>query len=122
MDCFALIRAHLAMGGIEISQKSSSKIHPFSVKNLTNILLNGVCSTLIALSLIKANTFDECSDILLKSLSVGLFNLVFIFIVSETSKLIEFIDRIADIVNESGYTWKMTIKFSKNYFFLIFGH
>lgn len=100
MESFAFIQKQLATNGIMTSKKTT-KFYPFNVRNLTVFILNCFNSTLIAASLNKANTFDECTDILYRSVSVGACNIIYAIIVWKTSKLTEFVDRLTNTVNES---------------------
>lgn len=80
---------------------NAPKNHPFNVRNSTVSILTCASSTFIALSLNDANTLDECTDILLKSVSIGVCGILYEIIVWNTSKLFEFIKSLADTVNES---------------------
>lgn len=100
MESFELIRKHLAMCGIEISQKSP-KNHAFNAKNVTVFILVSVSVSLIALTLNEADTFDECTDILYRSVSIGTSTILYVIIVWKTAKLFEFINALANIVNTS---------------------
>lgn len=102
MDIFHLLRKHFTMGGIEISQKLS-KNHPFNVKNMTFFILFCISICLTVLSLTEADTFDECTDILFRSVSAGVCGIIYEIIVWKTSKLYGFVNNLADAVNESEF-------------------
>lgn len=110
MDCFESLQKHLAMCAIEVSQKPS-KNHPFNVKNLT--VFSSVC---LAVGLIlgywnEANSFNERTDLMFRSLSIGASAVVYAIIVCNTSKLSTFINSLADTVEASEWKdysiWKM---------------
>lgn len=116
MDFFAILRNNLAMGGIKNLQKST-KIHPFNVINSTVSIL--LCATVssIALSFNEANTFDECIDILYRSVSIGICGIIYEIIVWRTSKLFGIIDSLADTVNASELKYSFEFQnFNKNDF------
>lgn len=100
MESFALLRKHLAMGGIAISQKSS-KNHPLNVRNSTVFILLCTTSTSVALSLNDAKAFEECIDILFRSVSIGTGAIFYGIVVWKTSELFEFINSLADTVRAS---------------------
>lgn len=102
MAVFALLRKHLAMSGIKISQQSP-KTRPLNVKNSTICILICVTVTLMTISLNEANTFDESTDILFQSVSIGTCGIFYVIIVWKTSELFEIINGLADIVNTSEY-------------------
>lgn len=120
MESFALLRMHLQMCGIEVSN-NTSKIHPFNVKNLKVFIL--VCATvsLIAISINEANTFDDYMDVLFRSVSMGACGIIYEIIVWKTTKLFEFINILAETVSNSEYwtnAWISKI-LNKNNFHLI---
>lgn len=100
MESFALIRANLVMGGIEISQ-NSSKTNPINVKNSIIFLL--ICITVgsIAALFNESNTFDERTNILFQSVTFTVCAILYAIIVWKTSKLITFINSSVDIVKAS---------------------
>lgn len=100
MESFALLREHLAMCGIAISQ-TSPKIQPINGKNSTMCIVLCVNVTLTTIVINKANTIDEYTNILLKSSSVGTCGIFYAIIIWKTSKLGEFINSLADTVKES---------------------
>lgn len=100
MESFELLRTHLGMGGIMISQKSS-KTHPFNVKNSTIFLLLCVTAILIAIASNQADSYDEYIDILFQSVSIGACAIPYVIIVWKTPILFEFINCLADTVNTS---------------------
>lgn len=100
MESFELLQTHLAICGIKISQKSS-KNHPINVKNSTIFILVCAMVALHVISLKEADNFDECTDILFRCVSIGACNFLYVIVVLKTTKLFEFINRVADTVNES---------------------
>lgn len=100
MDVFAVFRKHLATGGIEISQKLLNN-HPINVKNAIIFILVCVNASFTALTLTSESSFDECTDILFRSVSLGVVGILYEIIVWNTAKLFEFIDSLADTVKES---------------------
>lgn len=101
MEFFELLRTHLAMCGVAITQKSA-KNYPFiNLKNSTVFILVCVAVGLIALSLNEANTYKDYTDILFQSVSIGVCGIVYAIVVWKTSKLFEFICSLADTVHES---------------------
>lgn len=103
METFTLLRRHLAMCGISMSQQSSRN-HPFNVKNMTICLTISVAVTFIVVLLNEPNTFDECTDILLRSAMIATAGVIYVIIVWKTSKLCEFLINLEAIVNAS--EWK----------------
>lgn len=99
MESFELIRTHLATSGIEISQKSL-KTHSFNARNSTIFIFVCLNSSLTAATLGKASTFDECVDILFQSVSLGTCGIIYVIIVWKASKLFQFIDNLANTVDE----------------------
>lgn len=97
MDCLELLRKHLSMCGIKVSHKSP-KNHPVNKRNLTVFILACFCDTMAVISLKDANTFDEFTDILFRSISMGTFDILYVIIICKTSKLFEFFDSLVDIV------------------------
>lgn len=112
MDCFELLQKHLAMCAIEVSQKPT-KNHPFNVRNLT--VFSSVCVTvgLILGSWNEDNTFDEHTDLLFRSLSIGAGAIVYAIIVCNTSKLSAFINSLADTVRASEKTFYFRLQNAK---------
>lgn len=110
MDCFELLQKHLAMCAIDVSQKPA-KNHPFNVKNL--IVLISVCVTvaLILGSWNEDNSFDEHTDLIFRSLSIGASAIIYAIIVCNTSELSAFINCLADTVKASER--KTMIQFEK---------
>lgn len=100
MEIFKFIGQHLALCGIAIS-KESTKIYPFNAKNVTVFTLVFVFAILFVIMLNEANTFDECTDILFRTVSTATCGLVYLIIVCKTSKLFKFINDIAETVNKS---------------------
>lgn len=100
MQSFELLQKHFALCGIEITQKST-KTHPFNAKNLTIFILLYVNVGLIGILLNEVNTFDEITDILLRSVSDGTCGIIYLIIIWKTSKLFEFISSLVDTVNSS---------------------
>lgn len=100
MEFFALLRNHLVMCGIEISRKSP-KNHPFNVRNTTMLILLYLYVSLTIILLNEDNTFDECTDLLLRSVSISFYGVMYIIVVWNTSKLIKFVNRLADTVEAS---------------------
>lgn len=100
MEFFALIKMHFAMCGIEISQKSS-KSHHLNSKNLTLFCLICLNVTLYTVPLKDANSFDECTDILYRSISLGLCGIFYLIIVIKTSKSLQFLSNLADTYKAS---------------------
>lgn len=102
MEIFQLLRMHLEMCGIEVLKKSPKKYH-FNAKNMTVFLLVWVIVSFILILLRETSAFDEITDILYRSVSIGAANILYIIIVWKTSKLCEFIDKSAHTVNASEY-------------------
>lgn len=102
MESFALIRMNLAMGGIELSEKSP-KTHPINAKNSTIFIL--ICLTVwsIVALLDESNTFDERTNILFQSVTFTVCAMNFLIIVWKTSNLSQFINSSVDIVEASEY-------------------
>lgn len=100
MESFELLRNHLAMCGIAISQ-NTTKTHPFNVKNSTVFIVLCVTVSLIVISLNEANTFDECTDIVFRSVSIGTCGIFYGIIVWKTSKLFELVNSLAETVKPS---------------------
>lgn len=100
MELFALLRMHLEMCGVEISQ-NPPKSHPFNVKNSTVITFIFLYIALSFASLNEDTTFDECTDILLRISSYIISGMVYVIIVWKTSELVKFINNLADIISES---------------------
>lgn len=100
MDSIELLRNQIEMGGIK-SSPEPSRIHPFNVKNLTFFMLMcvSVGSGIVAFN--QANSFDECTDILFKTVSTGVWSVLYEMVVWKTSKLLEFVNNLANNVNES---------------------
>lgn len=97
---FALFRKHFAMCGIKTSQ-NSLKTHPFNVLNLTIFIFVCLYIALNTILLKEANGFDKCADILFRSVSISICCIDYVIMVCATSKLFEFINNLADTVNES---------------------
>lgn len=97
MEIFALLKMHFAMCGIRMSQKSLS----LAGKSSAIFILVCVSSTLTTAALTEVNTFNEWTDILFRSVSIGICGIVYSIIVWKTSKLYEFIHTLADTVNAS---------------------
>lgn len=102
MESFALLQEHLAMCGIEITEKSSEN-QPFNAKNLTVCFVLCVDVGLNVMLLNEANTFDEYTNILLIAGSVSTCGIFYVIIIWKTVKLFEFINALADTVKSSGY-------------------
>lgn len=102
MESFASLRKHLVMCGIKIAQKSP-KNHPINARNSIVFILLCVSTTLIAISLNEAKTFDESTDILFRSVSTGTCTILYVIIAWKTSKLYEFINGVEDIVKTSEF-------------------
>lgn len=100
MPSFELLRWHFAMCGVEISQRSP-KNHPFNARNLTVIVLLCMNVSSIVVLLNEANTFDEITDILFRSVSYATCGIIYSIIVWKTSNLLDFIDSLTDAVNAS---------------------
>lgn len=100
MEIFALLRKHLAICGIELTQKPSPS-HPFNVKNLIVVILLYVFVILSIASLNEANTYEDYTDILYLSVSIGVCGIVYVIIVWKSPELLRFLDSLAEIVNES---------------------
>lgn len=100
MHCFELLLKHFALCGIEISQKIS-KSNPVNVKNLTVLFLLCVHVSSMSIMLKDVNTFDEITDILFLSVSYGALGIFYLIVIWKTSKLLKFIDNLADTVNAS---------------------
>lgn len=100
MLCFELLREHFAMCGIAISP-NSPKTHPFNGKNSAIVILLCVNVSSIAILLNEANTFEEITDIVFRSVSTSTCGILYVAIVWKTSALDEFIDRLADTVDAS---------------------
>lgn len=100
MKIFELLRKHFALCGIAISQ-TSSKTHPFNVKNFTIFTLLCVTVSLTALSLKDASTFDECRNVLFQSVSFGACAILYAIIVLKTGKLFAFISSLSDTIEGS---------------------
>lgn len=88
------------MCAIKVSQKPS-KNHPFNVENVT--VFSSVC---LAVGLIlgywnEANSFNERTDLMFRSLSIGASAVVYAIIVCNTSKLSTFINSLAATVEAS---------------------
>lgn len=100
MKNFAALRKHLVTCGIEMPQKSTS-MHPLNVRN--SIICFNLCVfvTLIALSLNDANTFDEYTDILFKSVSISGCSICYAIIVWRTPNLFKFMNNLQDIIQAS---------------------
>lgn len=101
MEIFELLRNHFAMCGIEISQKPPIN-QPFNAKNSTIFTL--VCVTIsltIVFLLNEVNTFGESAELLFRIVSFCTCAILYVIIVWRTSKLLEFIDNLADTVNAS---------------------
>lgn len=79
-------------------QKSSN---PINVKNAIIFILVCVNASCTALTLNTANNFDECTDILFRSVSLGVCGILYEIIVWNTAKLLEFIDSLAETIKES---------------------
>lgn len=103
METFTLLRRHLAMCGITMSPQSS-KNHPFNAKNVTICVLISVTVTLIVVLLNEPNTFDECTEILMRSVTIGTAGVIYVIIVWKTSKLCEFVNYLEAMVNASECT------------------
>lgn len=102
MEFFALIRTDLVKCGIEISQKSTKNHHPFNVKNSTVFFI--ICLNvflIIAVLIIETNSFNDRIDMVNKASSTGTCGICYIIIAWKTSKLLEFINYLADVVNAS---------------------
>ena len=102
MESFVLLRKHLAMCGIEISQKPLEN-HQINVKNSTVFILLCGNITLSALTINEMNTFKEYTDIVFRSVSIGVCGILYEIIVWKTSKLFKFINNLEDTVNTSKY-------------------
>lgn len=94
METFELLQKHLAMCGIR--QK-----HPFNVKNSTVVLLLCLYIVLISVLLNETNTFQECTDIFFRVISIGSFGIIYEIIAWKTLKLFEFIHNLAHTVQAS---------------------
>lgn len=90
------------MCGIKISQKSP-EIHSFNVINLTVFILLCLYVGCIALLLTDTEimTFNEYTDMFFRIGTIGTFGMVYEIIVSKMSKLFEFVNSLADIVQAS---------------------
>lgn len=91
------------MCGIAVSEKSS-KTYEFNVRNVVVFLLVWVMVGFVLALLSETRAFNDVTDILFRSVSIGAANILYIIIVWKTSKLREFIDRSAHTVNASEYT------------------
>lgn len=103
MNKFKLVRKHLAMGGIEMPQKLPPT-YPMNVKNSTICFILFVFVAMIAASLKDANTFDECTDILFKSVSIGACSTTYAIVVWKSSILFEFVNHVSEIVKLREFT------------------
>lgn len=97
MELFVLLRKHFAMIGITPSINN----HPFNAKNLSIFVLLCVTVTLMAASIKEVTTYDERTDILFRSVSIGVCCMVYVIIIWKTSILLEFIERLDDTIKES---------------------
>lgn len=100
MNIFELLRKHFAMCGIAISQQSR-KYYPFNVENTTVLIINCIFVSLTTILLTEVNTFVECTNILYKGTSIGVCGILYVCMVWKTSNLLEFINSLADTVEES---------------------
>lgn len=98
MECFKSFRKHLAMHGIEISQKPLDNQRAFNVKNSTIFTLTHLYASLIGVLLNDSNTFGERTDIFFRIVTVVSLGMIYEIIVSKTKKLFEFIKSIDDAV------------------------
>lgn len=109
MEIFESLRKHFAMSGIAVSKNDAPKRHPFNGKNSIIFILFCVSVGLTTLSINDANTFDECTDIMFRSISAGVCGLIYAAIVWKTSKLYEFINILNVTVQESEYIHSMSL-------------
>lgn len=100
MEFFELLRKHFVMCGIEISKKST-KNHPFNEKNLKIFMLVCLHVILFAVMLIESDSFGDSTYMVFQTFSTGSCGICYIIIVWTTSNLFEFINNVADTVNES---------------------
>ena len=90
------------MCGIGIAKKSS-KNHPINVKNASVSILNCVSATSITILINEANTFDEYTDILFRSVSMATCGILYEIFVWKTTNLVEFINSFEDIIKASKF-------------------
>lgn len=103
MEFFVLLRKHLAMCGIKISQQSS-KNRLFNVKNLLCSVLNSLNVVLVLVTLNGAsNSFDDSTNMIFQSFGTGTCAACYLIIVWKSSKLFDFINSLADMVECSEY-------------------
>lgn len=100
MEIFVLFRQHLATSGIEISGKPS-KYYPFNAINSIIFILICINASVTALTLIEASSFEECTDILFRSVSLCVCGAIYEIIVCNATKLLEFINSLGDFIEES---------------------
>lgn len=100
MDSLALLQKHLARCGIAIAQKSPT-MQPINEKNSTICIVLCVDVLLNAMLLNEADTFDDYTNILFRSVSIGTCGIFYAIIIWKTAKLCEFIDSLADTIKES---------------------
>lgn len=100
MEVFTLIRKHLERFGLEIANKLPEK-YPFNVRNATIFSLVYVTVGLTIFSLNEDSTFDERTDVLSQCGSFIGCGLDYTIFIMQTSKLSEFVNRFADIVEKS---------------------
>lgn len=97
---FQLLRKHIEMCGIEISQESPRN-HSVNVKNSIIFVLVCMFVVLSGLPLIEVDSFHERTDILFTAACLGICGALYATIIFKTPKLFEFIKNLEDIVNES---------------------
>lgn len=102
MENFELLQKHLALCGIEMSN-NLLKNQSLNLKNLAVALLLCLYISLISVLLNETNTFEEGTDIFFRIISIGSFGIIYEIIVWKTSKLFEFINSLAGIVQASEY-------------------
>lgn len=102
MEIFELLRKHFALCGVSYPQKPPNK-HPLNVKNSSVLVILYIFVALIAISLNEAESFDELTDTVFRSVSISVCGIFYVIIVWKTSKLFEFIDNLDETVKTSEF-------------------
>lgn len=100
MEIFTIFREHLAMCGI-IVETLPRNSHPFHLFNGAVIGLANIYGISIGKLVDEAQTFEEYTDILNRTIIVDLFMISYIDIVWKTPILIRFIGNIEESIQKS---------------------